>query len=369
MYDIAIIGGGLAGLINAILLNREGLSVILIEKKNYPFHRVCGEYVSNEVRPFLQRNGLFPYEYNLPNIKNLSLTAVNGRKSDLHLDLGGFGISRYSFDAYLVREASKAGVKIIENTSIETVKWVEDHFEVANGNSQFHAKLVIGTHGKRSKLDANLNRRFLQHKSPYLAVKYHIKTDLSSDTIALHNFKGGYCGVSQVEGEKFNLCYLSHRDNLRRYKDISVMEQAILYENPRLKSIFQQSDFLFDKPLVINEITFEKKSLVHDHILMSGDAAGMITPLCGNGMAMAIHAAKLLSETIARNWKGGNPDRITIETDYAAIWNHYFNRRLWFGRKIQRLFGSNMASNMAVGLARITPISNRLVRLTHGQPF
>ena len=52
--DIIIIGGGLAGLTSAIQLARAGLSVLLLEKHSYPLHKVCGEYVSNEVRPFLE---------------------------------------------------------------------------------------------------------------------------------------------------------------------------------------------------------------------------------------------------------------------------------------------------------------------------
>jgi flavin-dependent dehydrogenase len=31
---------------------------------------------------------------------------------------------------------------------------------------------------------------------------------------------------------------------------------------------------------------------------MVGDSVGMIHPLCGNGMAMAIHSAKILSELL-----------------------------------------------------------------------
>ena len=60
MTDVVVIGGGLAGLINAILLSRKGFSVVLFEKRNYPSHKVCGEYISNEVLPFLKRNELFP---------------------------------------------------------------------------------------------------------------------------------------------------------------------------------------------------------------------------------------------------------------------------------------------------------------------
>ena len=55
IYDVVIIGGGLAGLTCALHLSRKGVDVLLIEKNTYPHHKVCGEYVSNEVLPYLKR--------------------------------------------------------------------------------------------------------------------------------------------------------------------------------------------------------------------------------------------------------------------------------------------------------------------------
>ena len=43
--EIAIVGGGLGGLISAIKLAEAGFSVKLFEKKEYPFHKVCGESI------------------------------------------------------------------------------------------------------------------------------------------------------------------------------------------------------------------------------------------------------------------------------------------------------------------------------------
>ena len=42
-YDIAIIGGGLAGLSLAIQGADKGYKTVVFEKEQYPFHKVCGE--------------------------------------------------------------------------------------------------------------------------------------------------------------------------------------------------------------------------------------------------------------------------------------------------------------------------------------
>lgn len=67
-------------------------------------------------------------------------------------------------------------------------------------------------------------------------MKYHAKVDFPKDVIGLYNFKGGYCGVSHVEEDKVNICYLSRRENLKSYGGIAEMEKAILYQNPILKA-------------------------------------------------------------------------------------------------------------------------------------
>ncbi|MBL0882546.1 MAG: FAD-binding protein, partial [Chitinophagaceae bacterium] len=55
IYDIAIIGGGLAGLTLAIQSAKAGYRTILFEKESYPFHKVCGEYIRMESYDFLLR--------------------------------------------------------------------------------------------------------------------------------------------------------------------------------------------------------------------------------------------------------------------------------------------------------------------------
>ena len=370
MKDIVIIGGGIAGLVNAIRLSKAGFSVVVIEKKHYPLHKVCGEYISNEVIPFLKSIGADSDQLAPSRIQNLLLTSGNF-SFECDLGLGGFGVSRYKFDYFLYEKAKQAGTEFLLDTEVTDVQNNNSNFSITtSGTTTISAKLVIGAYGKRSKLDKNLNRSFFYKRSPYIGVKYHIKSNFRSDTIALHIFNKGYCGMSKIEDDKYCLCYLSSRDNLAPYKNIKEMEEQVLFRNPFLKEVFLNSEFLYDKPEVINEISFDKKPLVEHGIYMCGDAAGMITPLCGNGMSMAIHSAKLLSELIINNNYNKQFNHSRIKEQYILEWNRFFKNRLAAGRVIQQLFLKKTLTSIALtAIKRSSFLAHWAIRKTHGYSF
>ncbi len=369
MFDIIIIGGGLSGLISARLLAMNNLSVAVIEKNNYPFHRVCGEYISNEVKPFLERIDCFPKHLDLPHINRLEVTAPSGFTLKSTLDPGGFGISRYAFDNFLKEKAVAAGAKIIEGEQVIQIITEKDGTSLCKTSSHqaYRGKIIIGAQGKRSFIDKQLKRPFIEKRSPYIGVKYHIEINHPEDLIALHNFHQGYCGISKIEGNRYCLCYLTTRDNLKKNGTIQAMEESVLFKNKALNRIFLESTFLFDTPEVINEISFESKSTRDGHILFCGDAAGMIAPLCGNGMAMAIHAAKLLSENILRYYQPNSPNINLIHDAYQKEWNQHFKQRLWTGRNIQKLFGQNILTEISLRTLALSPgLTHAIIKKTHG---
>lgn len=336
-------------------------------------HRVCGEYISNEIIPFLHTLDINLDELNVARINRLEVTAVSGTKLSQKLDLGGFGLSRYTFDNLLYQKGMAEGVNFMTGTRVEDIRFVNNHFEVVTPGNVLTAPLVIGSFGKRSNLDQKLKRPFFLKRSPYLAVKFHIRMDLPDDLIQLNNYKDGYCGVSKTDGDRYCMCYMAHRDDLRKYGTLQGLEENVIRKNPYLDDIFRNAEFLLDKPEVINEISFEKKAPVDDHILMSGDTAGMIAPLCGNGMTMAIHSAKILSEKIINYYRPDNfsvENRAALEADYTQNWNSQFARRLWVGRQLQRLFGNNNTTALTLNVLNNLPaVSSFLISKTHGKPF
>ncbi|WP_194775104.1 NAD(P)/FAD-dependent oxidoreductase [Pararhodonellum marinum] len=364
-HDVLIVGGGLAGLVAAHQLAKGGREVLLIEKKSYPFHRVCGEYISNEVRDFLEKEELFPFQYKPSEIRRFRLTSVKGKVAEAPLDMGGFGVSRYLLDRFIYEKSLEKGASFLLNTQVEKVHYDSKNkiFKVdGSDGSMRYAKHLIGAFGKRSKIDKSMNRDFMNKRSPYIGVKYHIKVSHEEDMVALHNFDGGYCGINKIENDLYNLCYLGSREHLRYFGSIPKMETSILYQNPQLKRIFEAGEFVFDKPEVINEINFSPKKPIENHVLMTGDAAGLITPLCGNGMAIAIHTGKLAAEAILQN--RSQPD---IEYQYLHNWNRFFKTRLWVGRRVQQLFGAKWTSEFSVGLLKRSPyLAQQIIQRTHG---
>lgn len=368
--DVVIIGGGLAGLVSALGLARAGLRVTLIEKKTYPFHRVCGEYVSNEVLPFLLTLGVEVSSLSPARISRFQLSSPTGKTLEARLDLGGFGLSRFTLDHYLYELAKQQGVNFVLQQTAQEVTFEDDAFAVhLSGGGTWQARVVLGAYGKRANLDRQLNRRFFRARSPYIGVKYHIAYDFPTDLIALHNFRDGYAGISAIEGDRYCFCYLTTRQNLKQQGSIPALEQAVLSRNPHLRRIFEQATFLYEQPEVINEISFATKTCLENHMLMCGDAAGMITPLCGNGMAMAIHSGKIATEQVLHYFRNGH-NRQELEAGYSLRWKKNFESRLKAGRTVQQLFGSTILSELAVGALRHLPFATQLImRRTHGQPF
>src|ERR1700744_2507401 len=218
-YDVIIAGGGLAGLALSIQAARAGYSVALFEKEAYPYHKVCGEYISLESWNFLEELGLPLSDWNLPIIRRVLLSAPDGLSIEQELPLGGFGISRYKIDAAMAGIARVAGVILFESLKVTDMVFEKTAFTIRTSAGTFSSAVACGTYGKRSNLDIKWHRAFTRKRSDrlnnYIGGKYHVNADIPADLIGLHHFKDGYCGISKIEDDRCCLCYMTTAGNLR----------------------------------------------------------------------------------------------------------------------------------------------------------
>ncbi|MBL7766050.1 MAG: NAD(P)/FAD-dependent oxidoreductase [Chitinophagaceae bacterium] len=367
MYDCIIAGGGLAGLSLAIQLADAGKSVLLIEKKTYPYHKVCGEYLSMENKDFLLRLGIDLSRMNLPQIRNFMMSSVTGKSLKEKLDLGGIGISRFTLDHLMYQLALNKGVEVMQETQVLSYARSSDSFTVQANKGNFHSRILVASFGKLAPGNFNKADKLQEN---WVGIKYHIRIDGPDDQIALHTFIGGYCGISKIEDEKYCLCYLVKADVLKQCgNSIPTLEQTILMRNPHLREIFSQAEFLFDKPKVISNITFGKHKPVLDGVFYVGDAAGTIAPLSGNGMSMALRASSLLAPALIQ-YLDGQISLPQLEEAYLNDWNRHFQSRIHTGNWLQYWFCQSWLTGFFISFMRLSASLRRnVIRRTHGEMY
>lgn len=371
-YDCAIIGGGLAGLALSILLARQQKKVMLFEKEQYPFHKVCGEYISSESLPFLKSLGVDLQNRRLPDISGLLLSSPSGTSVKIPLDIGGAGLSRYQLDLELFQTAIAAGVHVRTNTRVLNYNFENETCTLTTKDEKITCRMAAGAFGKNANIDVQLNRKYKapDEKRHFVAVKHHVRLKhFDPSQVEMHLFKGGYCGLSAIEENIINLSYITKTSNLKQHGSIKAMEQSVLSRNPFLQRHLAEAEFLFEKPLTISNLYFSVKEPVHSHLLMLGDAAGNIAPLSGNGMSMALQSAKIASEQIL-DWLDGKTSREEMEQNYSVAYMRTFSHRIRAARQINWLFLHSNLSNLALPVFRMIPgliaVKSKSI---HGQEF
>lgn len=368
-FQVIIVGGGLAGLTAGIHLAQKGVKIALFEKESFPHHKVCGEYLSQEIIPYFEQLEIPLDDLNPKRINRLQYSTARGKHLEVTLPLGGIGVSRFTLDNLLFQCAKEAGVEIFQE-KVTDIGFSNKRFSVQSSNNNYSAAQVLGAYGKRSVLDKNLERDFFKKPAPWMAVKSHYKAEsFPDDLVALHNFKGGYCGLSKTENEEINLCFLATYKSFKQYKDPEKFIINVLRKNPFLDEFLSNAQPVFEHPLTIAQVSFSRKKAVDNHILMLGDAAGLIHPLCGNGMAMAIHSAKIASEVLLKHLKS-KTGRTEMEKEYTNLWEREFSGRLRTGKWLQKLLLKNSLSEFSQTIVSKIPfLLPQIIKQTHGRPI
>ena len=104
-------------------------------------------------------------------------------------------------------------------------------------------------------------------------------------------------------------------------------------------------------------------------MLMIGDAARAIAPLCGNGMSMAMKSSKLLANQLNAYFLNKISKKELIE-NYHENWNLNFAKRINIGYYLQFLFGRNLLTLMSLKLLKKSPkLFRKIISFTHGERY
>ncbi len=374
-FDVAVIGGGLAGCSAAIRLAQYGKSVVLCEAQSYPHHKVCGEFLSPECGILLKELGLTAalQAVKPAQIHSASIIAPNGTTWTNTFHGAGIGISRYTLDHLMAEQAITCGVNLRTTTTVTDVQGnLESGFSVsirnALGQQTIKAKTVIGAQGKRSNLDRKLERDFFKNPQPFMGLKAHFRGSLPTGELHLYPFLGGYCGMSEIENGLINVCLLVRQDIFQSASQPSPasVEPFIVWmsqQNPALGKWFNGAERVYESWLSISQIPFVSKQVLVNDILMAGDSAGLIAPVAGDGMGMALQTGLMAADMLER-YLNNQLSAADVRKKYSKLWWRTFGMRLRLSRVLQAVMLRPDWLTPGLRVMNALPILGRLL-VTH----
>ena len=365
---MAIVGGGPAGSALAALLARDGRRPVLLERDRFPRQKLCGEFLSMESQALLRRIGCLDAVLALRPavITGARFFSPSGRSIDIDLGAEALGLGRVALDETLFRHAELSGALAFEGAAVTRMDEDADGVlleiertlpDGTRNKSLLRAGRVIAAYGRRSGLDRPLERSFLRRHSPYVGYKRRhallpgaaaVAAELHGK-VEIHLFKGGYCGVSVVDGGAVNVCLLAEE---RAFTAGASLRSDAITRLARLSpSLRGRIEALRPdgEPLAAAQLTFTAKEPSSGSIVFIGDAAGMIAPLCGDGQAMALESAVLLAGLMARG------DGDDLPTHWDDLWRRRFASRLRMGNWLQTLLMRPIAAEAVVRILNPWP--------------
>lgn len=360
-YDVAVIGGGPAGTAAAIPLSRAGYSTLVLEARATPHDKLCGEFLSPECRSLLEQLGVGDTIRALhpTDLQTASLIASDGTRWTAPLP-GALGLSRYQLDHALLTQAAAQGAVVHDAETCTGVSGnLHDGFRLttrtARGQEAYRARVVISAHGKRSIMDRALGRHFLGLPYPLFGMKRHFRGPALTAGVELHGFKGGYCGLAMVEDGTVNLCFLAD-ETVFRYGGgrVEPFLKQVGHHNPLFGEWLKQAEPVGAQWLSVGALAFGARGPVHRDVLLAGDAAGLIAPLAGDGIAMALRNGQLCAAQVV-GFMQGHQSADKLKTHYTRRWNTEFLPRIRLAGWLQSLALRPPLFRAALQLFRLIP--------------
>ena len=297
-FDLAIVGAGPAGTSCAITAARLGARVALFEAKEFPRHRVCGEFVSAESLEVLA--GLLQ---DLPAAEALFRTApVIGRMRlllgeriiEASIDPPALSISRYDLDALLWEAARRAGVVAYLNCEVVGSEG-DGPFSLQTGAGRVAAKALIIAAGRWSQF---IPDRTVPPGPKWIGIKAHFQEAWTETYTDLYFFAHGYCGVQPVSKGVVNACAMVRSDRATSLEEVFKLHPKLADRAKRWRAVMQ--------PVSTAPLIYRRPQPVRGNTMFVGDAAAFIDPFAGDGISIALRSGRVAANCIGKFLTGSS---------------------------------------------------------------
>jgi flavin-dependent dehydrogenase len=383
-FDVIIAGAGPAGSSAAIHLARAGVRVLLVEQKKFPRAKLCGEFISPECRRHFNNLGVAPAMTESAPAALTETVFYSTRGHHVTIPSSWFGgtaalgLSRAVMDNVLLRRARDCGVTVLEGATItEPIQLSAGNVRgvkvKTNGHEhKYLAPLTIDATGRSRILTRKLHASEPKSRAKLIAFKAHLRnTRVAPGACEIYFYPEGYGGLSTVEGELGNLCFIISAEQVKRHhSNPEVVMREMVMKNRRAAYTLAQAETESEWLSASWERFGRQQPSPANGLVAIGDSAAFIDPFTGSGMLMAFESGELAAEAIIPHRdelaRGESPARLGAE--YTAEYMRKFDSRLricgWLRRAAFRprlaglgiaLFGSSKQFRNRIARATRSP--------------
>lgn len=314
-HPITIAGGGLAGLALANRLASEGIDVELFEKRRYPFHRVCGEFISGVSDAVIETLGVGDCLHDAQLIRSMAWFLRDRVVLEQKLPQPALGISRYTLDARLAEVAQESGA------TIRVGEAFKDRMDEG----------VVWATGKR-----------LDQKSRWLGLSAHFE-NTKVDRLEMYCGPVGYLGMSPVEDGRVNVTGLFRKESRFKGRGVELLFSYIEANGCLdLLERLGKGEFVEDSFAAIAGFEFGAQQRGG---FVIGDRSLLIPPFAGNGMSMALEAAAQASRLLVQ-FANGEISWVDARRQYLAFQRASFSLRMNMAARLHPLLLSSFGLRM-----------------------
>ena len=379
-YDVLIVGAGPAGVSAALMLGDKKLSVAVVDKCIFPRDKICGDGLSADVvKQLYQLPDSVKKNFNTFKAKQPSfgVSFVAPSKKDLfipftqknEIDAPGYVVKRFDFDYFLVNQLTQFdNIDVFEGETVTDIKRDDDGLKVKTTNHSFNARFLIGADGAHSIVSKKLTRNKLSKKHHCAGVRLYAKNvsgiDQKSFPIELQFHSKclpGYFWIFPLPDNTVNVGLGILTSEVSKNKlNLKKILLDLIQNDPEIAPRFKEAELELPIQGFGLPLGSKKKQLSGDHFLLLGDAASLIDPFTGEGIANAIRSGRLAADHIIQAFKA-NQMNATFNKRYDRIVYQKMGNEFKISHGLQRMLNYPWLFNFVVKKAKKNESLRKLI--------
>ncbi len=359
--DLLVVGAGPAGASAGITAHDHGLDVLVVDKAGFPRDKTCGDGLTAAALRSLEALGLPLDDLGsaVAPVDEAVLVAPNGRAVHLPLPRGGHHtvvVPRADLDAALVALARRRGVEVREHTALVGLKQETDGTgivaDLGNGDV-VRASWVVAADGHYSPTRKLVRPDAVPSLGEWSAFRQYFRgvDDPKLWVLFEPDLLPGYAWVFPLPGGRANVGFgvlrgpgVDGKQIKSTWRDLLTRDsmRAVLGPNAEPEAAHRAWPI---------PTAYDPDRLVDGRVLFTGDAASVVDPMTGEGIAQAIETGVLAAEAVTH---GGN-----VGARYRSSVERHLGRDLRFAGRLQRVLSHPLGARAAIRAADLTPWTRR----------